>query len=47
MSEDLRSTSSRSIVDDNEDEDPLSSGSDLGNRQAARNGSMENPLVHV
>ena len=41
MSEDLRSTSSRSIVDDNEDDDPLSSGSDHGNRQAARNGAVE------
>ena len=42
MSEDLRSTSSRSIVDDNDD-DPLSSGSDHGSRQAARNGTIENP----
>lgn len=42
MSEDLRTTSSRSIVDDNDD-DPLSSGSDHGNRQAARNGTIENP----
>ena len=43
MSEDLRTTSSRPIIDDNEDDDPLSSGSDLGNRQAARNGTIENP----
>ncbi|KAF8491184.1 hypothetical protein F5888DRAFT_1069075 [Russula emetica] len=43
MSEDLRSTSSRSIVDDNEDDDPLSSGSDHGSRQAARRGTIENP----
>lgn len=42
MSEDLR-TSSRSIVDDNEDDDPLSSGSDHGSRQAARRGTIENP----
>lgn len=42
MSEDLRTTSSRSIVDDNEDDDPLSSGSDHGNRQAARSGAIEN-----
>ena len=42
MSEDLRTTSSRSIVDDNED-DPLSSGSDRGSRQAARSGIIENP----
>ena len=41
MSEDLRTTSSRSIVDDNEDDDPLSSGSDRGNRQAARSGTIE------
>ncbi|KAI9507614.1 hypothetical protein F5148DRAFT_89304 [Russula earlei] len=37
MSEDLRTTSSRPIVDDNEDDDPLSSSSDLGNRPSARN----------
>ena len=43
MSEDLRTTSSRSIVDDNEDDDPLSSGSDHGSRQAARRGIIENP----
>jgi len=43
MSEDLRSTSSRSIVDDNEDDDP-SSGDDLGNRQTVRSGSIENSL---
>ena len=43
MSEDLRTTSSRSIVDDNEDDTPLSSGSDHGNRQAARRGIIENP----
>jgi hypothetical protein len=42
MSEDLRTTS-RSIVDDNEVEDPLSSDSDHGSRQAARRGTMENP----
>ena len=40
MSEDLRSTSSRSIVDDNDD-DPLSSGSDHASRQAAR--TLETP----
>ena len=38
MSEDLRTSSSRSIVDDNDD-DPLSSGSDHGSRQAARSGN--------
>jgi hypothetical protein len=43
MSEDLRSTSSRSIVDDNEDDDPLS-GNDPRNRQTVRSGSMENSL---
>jgi hypothetical protein len=43
MSEDLRSTSSRPIVDDNEDDDPSSTGSDIVNRQAARNGTTENP----
>ena len=43
MSEDLRSTSSRAIVDDNDDDDPLSPGSDLVNRQAPRRGSIENP----
>lgn len=43
MSEDLRSTSSRSIVDDNEDDGPLSSGSDHGSRQAARRGTIEIP----
>ncbi|KAI0301221.1 hypothetical protein B0F90DRAFT_1817223 [Multifurca ochricompacta] len=44
MSEDLRTTSARSIVDDNEDDDPLSPTSDLGNRQTVRGGSMENSL---
>ena len=44
MSEDLRTTSSRSIVDDNEDDDPLSSGSDHASRQAARNGTLETPI---
>jgi hypothetical protein len=43
MSEDLRTTSSRPIIDDNEDDDPLSSGSGHGNKQAARNGTIENP----
>ena len=43
MSEDLRSTSSRAIVDDNDDDDRLSPGSDLVNRQATRRGSIENP----
>ena len=43
MSEDLRSTSSRSIVDDNDDDDLLNPGSDPVNRQAARRGSIENP----
>ena len=44
MSEDLRTTSSRSIVDDNEDDDPLSSGSDHASRRAARSGSVEAPI---
>ncbi|KAI0249068.1 hypothetical protein BJV78DRAFT_1156100 [Lactifluus subvellereus] len=44
MSEDLRTTSSRLIVDDNEDDGPLIPGSDLRDRQPARRGSMENSL---
>ena len=43
MSEDLRSTSSRPIVDDNDEDDLLSLGSDTVNRQASRRGSIENP----
>src|SRR5260221_11655272 len=45
MSEDLRSTSSRAIVDDNDDDDPLSPASDLVNRQASLRGSIENPSI--
>ncbi|KAH9054005.1 hypothetical protein EDB83DRAFT_2393359 [Lactarius deliciosus] len=44
MSEDLRTTSVRSIVDDNEDNDLRSSSNDVGNRQTARGGSMETSL---
>lgn len=44
MSEDLRTTSSRPVIDDNEDDDPLISGSNLGDRQTARRGSVENSL---
>ncbi|KAH8992555.1 hypothetical protein EDB86DRAFT_3079158 [Lactarius hatsudake] len=44
MSEDLRTTSVRSIVDDNEDDDLRSSSNDVGNRQTVRGGSMETSL---
>ena len=44
MSEDLRSTSARSIVDDNEDDDPRSSNNDAEIRQTVRGGSMETSL---
>ncbi|KAH9983008.1 hypothetical protein BJV74DRAFT_797625 [Russula compacta] len=43
MSEDLRTTSSRPVVDDNEDDDPVSTGSDLGNRQPVRIGIEHSP----
>ncbi|KAI9452775.1 hypothetical protein BJY52DRAFT_1402243 [Lactarius psammicola] len=44
MSEDLRTTSARSIVDDNEDDDPGSSNNGAGIRQTVRGGSMETSL---
>jgi hypothetical protein len=45
MSEDLRTTSARSIVDDNEDDDDLrNSSNDAGVRQTVRGGSMETSL---
>ncbi len=44
MSEDLRTTSARSIVDDNEDDDLRGSNNDAGNRQTVRGGSMETSL---
>lgn len=44
MSEDLRTTSMRSIVDDNEDDDLRTSNNDAGNRQTLRGGSMDNSL---
>src|ERR1700677_4758078 len=41
MSEDLRATSARSIVDDNEDDDLRNASNDTGVRQTLRGGSME------
>ncbi|KAF8262829.1 hypothetical protein EI94DRAFT_1808209 [Lactarius quietus] len=43
-SEDLRTASARSIVDDNEDDDPPGSSNDTGIRQTVRGGSMETSL---
>ena len=44
MSEDLRTTSARSIVDDSEDHDLQSSSNDPENRQTVRRESMETSL---
>ncbi|KAH8984430.1 hypothetical protein EDB92DRAFT_2105965 [Lactarius akahatsu] len=44
MSEDLRTSSARSIVDDNEDDDLRGSSNDVGNRQTVRGGSVETSL---
>ncbi len=44
MSEDLRTASVRSIVDDNEDDGLPNSNNDAGTRQAVRGGSMETSL---
>ncbi|KAI9443628.1 hypothetical protein H4582DRAFT_1807936 [Lactarius indigo] len=44
MSEDLRTTSARSIVDDNDDDDLRSSSNDVESRQTVRGGSMETSL---
>ncbi|KAH9032820.1 hypothetical protein EDB84DRAFT_1489726 [Lactarius hengduanensis] len=44
MSEDLRTSSARSIVDDNEDDDLRGSSNNVGNRQTVRGGSVETSL---